>query len=226
LRARNIKPSTFKNDLLATADPLYTVIFAGLWCMADREGRLEHRPMKIHLEINPGRSHESTVASIEWLRVNGFLDCYTAERNHYIQIVNFKKHQTPHVKEAASTIPAPDKSWADTGPALLIPDSGFLDSSDSGLPEVGANAPRRGCRLPEDFSLTADRRAVAEAERIDPERTFAKFRDHWAAASGANARKRDWDAAWRNWCRTEADRGKPGARPAASITDRLTWRPE
>jgi hypothetical protein len=67
-----------------------------------------------------------------------------------------------------------------------------------------------GTRLPDDFALTADRRRVAEDEHVDPERTFAKFCDHWRAASGANSRKRDWEAAWRNWCRAEADRASPG----------------
>jgi hypothetical protein len=31
------------------------------------------------------------------------------------------------------------------------------------------------------------------------QRELEKFRDHWAAASGRNAIKRDWDAAWRTW---------------------------
>ena len=44
MRARNLKPSIFKNELLAVADPLYTLVFEGLWCLADREGRLEDRP--------------------------------------------------------------------------------------------------------------------------------------------------------------------------------------
>lgn len=77
-------------------------------------------------------------------------------------------------------------------------------------------------RLSEDFSLTPKRREVAEAERVDADREFAKFRDHWAAASGANARKNDWDAAWRNWCRKAADfrpRAPPGSEP------QRTWRP-
>lgn len=71
---------------------------------------------------------------------------------------------------------------------------------------------KRGSRFPEDFTLTEERRLVAEAERLPAERTFAKFSDYWRAASGAKARKIDWDATWRNWCRTEADR-KPGAKP-------------
>jgi uncharacterized protein YdaU (DUF1376 family) len=64
----------------------------------------------------------------------------------------------------------------------------------------------RASRLPTDWGLTDARKAVAESERLDPVRTHQKFTDHWRSASGANARKRDWDAAWRNWCRNEADR--------------------
>lgn len=69
---------------------------------------------------------------------------------------------------------------------------------------------KRASRLPADFSLTDERRLVAEAERLPAERTFAKFSDYWRAASGAKARKIDWDATWRNWCRSEADRNPPG----------------
>lgn len=64
----------------------------------------------------------------------------------------------------------------------------------------------RGARLPTDWPLTAERRATAEVEKLDADRTFAKFSDYWRAATGRTATKRDWDATWRNWCRTEADR--------------------
>ncbi len=71
----------------------------------------------------------------------------------------------------------------------------------------------RATRIPDDFELTDERRIVAEAETLSAERTFAKFVDYWSAASGARARKHDWDATWRNWCRNEADRfgGSNGA---------------
>jgi uncharacterized protein YdaU (DUF1376 family) len=68
----------------------------------------------------------------------------------------------------------------------------------------------RASRLSDDWVLTDPRRLVAETEKLDPTRTFQKFTDYWRAASGANARKRDWDAAWRNWCRNEADRRPKG----------------
>ena len=78
-------------------------------------------------------------------------------------------------------------------------------------------------RLPEGFTLTPERRAIATAEKADPEREFARFCDHWRAAAGQNARKHDWDAAWRNWCRKAAEfkpRNSGGEDPP-----KLTWRP-
>ena len=79
-------------------------------------------------------------------------------------------------------------------------------------PEAEAETPPAGksrktaTRIPDDFELTDERRAVAEAEKLPADRTFAKFVDYWRAASGSKARKHDWDATWRNWCRSERDR--------------------
>jgi len=38
----------------------------------------------------------------------GFIERYEVDNNKYIQIVNFLKHQNPHHKEQASTIPEPN----------------------------------------------------------------------------------------------------------------------
>lgn len=89
-----------------------------------------------------------------------------------------------------------------------------------------ARAPRsaRATRLPEDFRLTPERRAIAETEKADPDREFANFVDHWKAASGAKARKNDWDATWRIWCRRAPD-FKPRPRRSDDFTPERTWRP-
>jgi hypothetical protein len=73
--------------------------------------------------------------------------------------------------------------------------------------EREARAPRSAParRLPEDFTLTPERRAMAEVEKTDPDREFAAFVDYWRGASGAKARKHDWDGTWRNWCRRAGD---------------------
>ena len=146
MRARNLKPAIFTNELLAVSDPLNTVIFAGLWCLADREGRLEDRPARIHMAVNPGRGFQSTSQALDWLAMNGFITRYDCGPVQCIQVMNFLKHQHPHQKEPPSIlppprcgpVPAPDKPETGTGPSghpwgsnpadslLLNPDSGYL----------------------------------------------------------------------------------------------------
>ncbi len=72
-RSRNIKPGLFKNEILGIADPLYTLAFQGLWVLADREGRLEDRPLRIKAETFPYRETISMDALLDWLHANGFI---------------------------------------------------------------------------------------------------------------------------------------------------------
>ena len=107
------------------------LLFIGLWCMADRSGRLEDRPLRIKAELFPYDNCDIE-AMLEELA--GKKDCdgtpsfilRYGDKKRYIQIVNFLKHQTPHIKEQASIIPAPDMHGASTSETHLIPDSGFL----------------------------------------------------------------------------------------------------
>ena len=64
-------------------------------------------------------------------------------------------------------------------------------------------APKRGTRIPEPFMLTAEMKAwaVQEVPGLDVTAHTREFVDHWRAASGQSAVKRDWVAAWRNWMR-------------------------
>lgn len=104
-RARNIKPSIFKNELLGEADPLLTILFEGLWCLADREGRLEDRPKRIKVEVFPYRDGINTDEMLDWLRDNSFITRYQIDNESYIQINKFHTHQKPHHMEAESIIP-------------------------------------------------------------------------------------------------------------------------
>ena len=94
------------------------------------------------------------------------------------------------------------------------------DTDTDSLPSV-ERARKRATRLPEDFELNDERRAVAEAEQVPAERTFAKFCDYWRGIGGQRGRKLDWDATWRNWCRTEADRSRGNQAPRKSRYDEL-----
>ncbi|RPF70459.1 hypothetical protein EG799_01550 [Aurantiacibacter spongiae] len=82
---------------------------------------------------------------------------------------------------------------------------------------------RKGHRLPDDWKPKPLSGDVATAVSRWPDgavdRELAKFRDWAASATGANARKSDWDATWRNWLRRRDDelpRKDRNDRPAAN----------
>lgn len=124
-RARGIKPAFFKNEVLAQLPCYARLLFIGLWTLADRAGRLEDRPMRIRGELFPYEEVDVD-GMLRALDTAGFIHRYEVAGNRLISIVNFTKHQSPHVKEVASTIPAPDKHRASTMLARLTPDSGLL----------------------------------------------------------------------------------------------------
>lgn len=133
-RARNVKPGFFTNDLLAEVDPLGRLLFIGLWCLADRDGRLEDRPKRIKAEILP-YDDVDVEALLHDLGSRGFIQRYEVNGQRFIQVLNFAKHQNPHVNEKPSSIPAPEQHRAGNEGAperhranradslLLIPDS-------------------------------------------------------------------------------------------------------
>jgi hypothetical protein len=49
--ARNITPGFNRNDALAECSVAARLMYPGLWCMADREGRLEDQPKRIKGEL-------------------------------------------------------------------------------------------------------------------------------------------------------------------------------
>jgi len=106
-RARNIKPGFFMNEDLAECDLAARLLFIGLWCLADREGRLEDRPKRIGAFVFPYEQYDIDNL-LNQLAERGFIIRYEVDGKKYIQVVNFKKHQNPHVREAASEIPAPE----------------------------------------------------------------------------------------------------------------------
>ena len=105
-RSRSIKPGFFKNDTLAEIEPLGRLLFAGLWTIADREGRLEDRPKRIKAELLPYDDCD-VEQLLQELHNYGFILRYEVEGERYIQISKFRKHQNPHKNEPPSDIPAP-----------------------------------------------------------------------------------------------------------------------
>lgn len=104
MRSRNIKPGFFKSEQVARCQYRARIVFTGLWCLADREGRIEDRPAQIKAELFP--FEEANVNSdLNELQQAGLIRRYIVGDFHVIQVLNFKVHQWPHAKEVPSRLP-------------------------------------------------------------------------------------------------------------------------
>lgn len=111
-RIRYIKPDFFKDEDVATLPYELRLLFAGLWCWADREGRLEYRIKFLKAEIFPydNIDMEAAIKALEVPHIperpeKSFIKIYTVSGKKYIQIQEFNKHQKPHKTEKASDLP-------------------------------------------------------------------------------------------------------------------------
>ena len=107
MRIRTIKPEFFVNDELANLGALARLFFIGLWCLADKEGRLEDNPVKIQVQIIPYEHLKGKITAEQLLKELSpkFIVRYEVKGKKYIQILTFLKHQRPHPHEPESQIP-------------------------------------------------------------------------------------------------------------------------
>jgi len=108
-RIRYIKPGFFTDDDLGDCQPLARILFAGLWTIADREGRLEDRPKRIKAECLPYDECDAN-ALLDELAAHGtppLIVRYHVDGLAYIAIPGWQRHQKPHSRELPSAIPSP-----------------------------------------------------------------------------------------------------------------------
>lgn len=107
MRSRNLKPGFFTNEQLAECSFESRILFEGLWCIADRLGRLEDRPKRIKGQLFPYDNVDINKMLGE-LEIQGLIVRYEVCEKKYIEIPTFLKHQSPSTREVNSVIPGPD----------------------------------------------------------------------------------------------------------------------
>lgn len=152
-RARNIKPGFFSNDQLVELPFETRLLFIGLWTIADRAGRLLDRPKKIKIDVFPGDNVDCD-AALDALAAAGFIRRYEADGVKAIHITNWDRHQNPHVKEAISTIPAPeDRRMPDRAPDEHHTSPVQAAWEDGSSPEPASFLPERAGLIPDSLNL-------------------------------------------------------------------------
>lgn len=108
-RIRYIKPGFFTDEDLGNLPIETRLTFAGLWCYADKAGRLEDRPRFLKAMIFPYQEIDMDL-QLDLLskpKKNGkpFINRYLTDGQQIIQILNWAEHQRPHHTEADSKLP-------------------------------------------------------------------------------------------------------------------------
>ena len=131
-RIRYLKPGFFLDEDLAECQPLARLLFAGLWTIADREGRLEDRPKRIKAALFPYEGCD-VGRMLSELAKRGSIVRYEVDEERYIAIPHWHRHQRPHPREAASLIPAPPHpSTAEPRQGTAEQDLGVIEGLRSG----------------------------------------------------------------------------------------------
>lgn len=212
MRTRSIKPGFFDNDILGDLPALTRLLFIGLWCMADREGRLEDRPKKVKKALlgYDDVSTDDVSEMLQKLHDSGFIILYEAQGKRYIQVVNFAKHQNPHIKEKDSEIPPPTQEYgvepqidSDDGEEDNEHHTSTVQAPDKNSISTEEAPPITGTLLlVPDYRLPSTGNARAREEIDEPpkaqEATNANRFDLFWAAYPRKVGKKATQKAWKN----------------------------
>ena len=143
MRTRLIHPGFFQNEDLARLPVRARLLYAGLWLLADRDGRLERRPARIKAAIFPYERVriETLLATLERA---GFVKSYHALYTPCLALPNWCKFQHPHPRESESKL-APEP-WLGTDkvrPGPSDPDKDPDPDQDQDQTEPAAPRPVR-----------------------------------------------------------------------------------
>ena len=110
MRIRSLKPDFFIDEDIAELKPLMRLFYQGLWCAADKSGRLEDRPIKLKAQLMPYDDFKveealQVLAKGKNNSPRAFVYRYEVDGEKYIQITSWEKHQKPHHTEKDSIIP-------------------------------------------------------------------------------------------------------------------------
>jgi len=195
-RTRSIKPSFFKNEYLAECEPMARLLFVGLWTLADSQGRMEFRPLRIKAELFPYENCD-ILGLLKQLADRGFVRAYESGDFKVLEIPTFGQHQRCHPDERDEGLPAPDED----GTTIVFPEQNAKPGNptlEPGNPTLEPGNPQASCAFNPLILLPSSSNAPSTPQR----RRCSKQADpiRWSAESGwegiTDADRAEWSQAY------------------------------
>lgn len=184
-RIRTVKPEFFTSESVLSVSPLARLFFIGLWCEADREGRLKWKPKTLKFRYLPGDSVniEKLCAELEEAEM---IVTYTINNNDYCEIPSFKSHQVINNREKESELPSRDNDASTTR------ESGRKEGKEG----------KEGKGMARFTPPTQQEVYQYMRERgLDSNQEAEKFFDYYSSKGWlvGKSKMKDWKASVRNW---------------------------
>jgi hypothetical protein len=150
---RGLDPSFFANEDIAKLKPIERLFFQGFWLCADREGRLEDRPIRLKAKILPydNVDPEEMLASIA---AGGHILRYNANGVRAIQILSWDEYGCPYTHERPSVISPP---------------------KDSDFPDLTLPCPNLAPTLPQGIRLKIKNKRLKIKDQLVESEEFSRF---------------------------------------------------
>lgn len=212
-RIRTVKPDFFTSDDICSLSPLARLLYIGLWCEADREGRMAWTPKAFKRRYLPDDDCDIAKLCHELLA----RDLVRLYGEDLAFIPTFLEHQHINPREAVSVLPAPDGDASATRePRVSDAQVGRKEGKEGEGKEGNGRRVALACELSDDWKPSDEDRTWAAKARPDLtpvslDEETERFRNH-AKANGRTAIH--WGPNWRNWV-TKAEAvaaPKPGGR--------------
>lgn len=184
-RIRTIKPEFFTSESVLSVSPLARLFFIGLWCEADREGRLKWKPKTLKFRYLPGDSVdiEKLCAELEEAKM---IETYTCDDIDYCEIPSFKSHQVINNREKESELPSR------VNDASTTRESGRKEGREGKEGKGKARVVFTPPSFQDIFNYCQERK-----NNVDPQ----KFLDHYESNGWMRGKNKikDWKACVRTW---------------------------
>lgn len=211
-RIRTIKPEFFTSDDICALSPRARLLYIGLWCEADREGRLVWAPRGFKRRYLPDDDcdvealcRELTDRTLVRLYGDGLAVIPTFATHQHVNPRESASKLAPpppglHAPSRSGSPPAGPSRTSDASPSVTDAQGGKEPKEGKGREGEGRRASTAHA-LPEGWKPAEEDIAWARTARPDltgtmVEQETERFRNFQA---GQNRTAHNWSPLWRNW---------------------------
>ena len=201
-RIRTVKPEFFTSESVISVSPLARLFFIGLWCEADKEGRLKWKPKTLKFRYLPGDSVNIEKLCKE-LEAENMIVTYSVNDVDYCEIPGFSSHQVINNREKESILPSRDNDASTT--------------RESGRKEGKEGKEGKGIARFTPPTITEVIQYMTE-KGCNSQVEAEKFFDYYSSKGWlvGRSKMKDWKAAIRNWLKNNfSTNNNPPQQPKA-----------